>query len=98
VRGRHRPVHSVAALQRRDEQRRHGAAADDGAKKEALTALDDLYRAEVPAFPLMYRPDEFFEFNASNWSNWPAEDNDYAPPMFRGAGNEWIFKLKKIGG
>jgi peptide/nickel transport system substrate-binding protein len=46
----------------------------------------------------MYRPDEFFEFNATNWSNWPAEDNDYAPPMFRGAGNEWIFQLKKIGG
>ena len=74
------------------------AASDDDAKKEALTALDDLYRAEVPAFPLMYRPDEFFEFNATNWSNWPAEDNDYAPPMFRGAGNEWIFTLNKIGG
>ncbi|WP_193103877.1 ABC transporter substrate-binding protein [Brachybacterium sp. FME24] len=73
------------------------AAPDDASKKEAITALDDLYRVEVPAFPLMYRPDEFFEFNASNWSNWPTEDNDYAPPMFRGAGNEWIFQLKKIG-
>ncbi|GAA1484775.1 ABC transporter substrate-binding protein [Brachybacterium fresconis] len=73
------------------------AAPDDDSKKEALTALDELYRAEVPAFPLMYRPDEFFEFNASNWTNWPTEDNDYAPPMFRGAGNTWIFELKKIG-
>ena len=73
------------------------AAPDDDSKKEALTALDSLYRAEVPAFPLMYRPDEFFEFNASNWTNWPTEDNDYAPPMFRGAGNTWIFELKKIG-
>lgn len=74
------------------------AAPDDASKLEAITALDDLYRQEVPAFPLMYRPDEFFEFNASNWSNWPTEENDYAPPMFRGAGNEWIFRLKKIGG
>lgn len=74
------------------------AAADDAAKKEAIGALDDLYRKEVPAFPLMYRPDEFFEFNATNWSNFPTEENDYAPPMFRGAGNGWIFKLKKIGG
>ncbi|MFC0672816.1 ABC transporter substrate-binding protein [Brachybacterium hainanense] len=73
------------------------AAPDDAAKKEALTALDDLYRAEVPAFPLMYRPDEFFEFNASNWYNFPTEDNDYAPPAFRAAGNEWIFQIKKIG-
>jgi peptide/nickel transport system substrate-binding protein len=73
-------------------------AADDDSKKKALTALDDLFRKEVPAFPLMYRPDEFFEFNASNWSNWPTEKNDYAPPMFRGAGNQWIFKIQKIGG
>ena len=73
------------------------AASDDASKKAAMTALDDLYRTAVPVFPLMYRPDEFFEFNASNWSNWPTEDNDYAPPMFRGAGNEWIFKIKQIG-
>jgi len=72
------------------------AAADDGAKKQALTALDDLYRANVPAVPLMYRPDEFFEFNASNWSNFPTEENDYCPPMFRGAGNAWLFKIQKI--
>jgi peptide/nickel transport system substrate-binding protein len=73
------------------------AAATDDAKKEALTALDDLYRKEVPAFPLMYRPDEFFEYNASNFVNWPDENNDYAPPMFRGAGNAWLFGLTKIG-
>lgn len=73
-------------------------APDDASRKEALTALDDLYRSEVPAFPLMYRPDDFFEFNASNWYNWPAEDNDYAAPMFRGAGNEWYFQIKQIGG
>jgi peptide/nickel transport system substrate-binding protein len=72
------------------------AAPDDGAKKQAITALDDLYRAEAPAVPLMYRPDEFFEFNASNWSNFPTEENNYAPPMFRGAGNAWLFKIQKL--
>ncbi|WP_114855410.1 ABC transporter substrate-binding protein [Brachybacterium sp. YJGR34] len=73
------------------------AAVEDAEKKVALVALDDLYRAEVPAFPLMYRPDEFFEFNASNWANWPTEENDYAPPMFRGAGNQWLFEITRIG-
>lgn len=73
------------------------AATDETSKKAALGALDDLYRQEVPAFPLMYRPDEFFDFSATNWTNWPTEDNSYAPPMFRGAGNGWLFKLKKIG-
>src|SRR5699024_9402379 len=74
------------------------AAPDDARKHEGPTALAGRYHPGQPAFPLMYRPDEFFEINATNWSNWPAEDNDYAPPMFRGAGNEWIFTLKKIGG
>ncbi len=74
------------------------AAPDDGSKKQALTALDDVYRQQAPAIPLMYRPDEFFEFNASNWTNFPTQANDYAPPMFRGAGNDWLFKIKKIEG
>jgi peptide/nickel transport system substrate-binding protein len=71
------------------------SAADEATKKEALGKLDDLYRQEVPAFPLMYRPDEFWEYNATNFVNWPDEDNDYAPPMFRGAGNEWLFQVQK---
>jgi peptide/nickel transport system substrate-binding protein len=74
------------------------AAPDDGSKKQALTALDDMYRQQAPAIPLMYRPDEFFEFNASNWTNFPTQANNYAPPMFRGAGNDWLFKIKKIEG
>ncbi len=73
-----------------------GSAQGDAAKKAAYTALDDLFRANVPAFALMYRPDEFFEYNASNFYNWPDETNSYAPPMFRGAGNTWMYKLKKI--
>ncbi|HEX2857995.1 MAG TPA: ABC transporter substrate-binding protein [Propionibacteriaceae bacterium] len=74
------------------------AAPDDASKKTALQAIDDLYRANVPAFPLMYRPDEFYEYNAVNFYNWPDEKNNYAPPMFRGAGNTWIYKIKKIAG
>ena len=73
------------------------AAPDDASKKTALQALDDLYRANIPALPLMYRPDEFYEYNATNFYNWADEKNNYAPPMFRGAGNTWIYKIKKIG-
>jgi peptide/nickel transport system substrate-binding protein len=73
-------------------------AVDDTAKKAAYDKLDALYRKEVPACPLMYRPDEFYEYNASNFFNFPDEKNSYAPPMFRGAGNTWMYKLKKIAG
>ncbi|HEY3339710.1 MAG TPA: ABC transporter substrate-binding protein [Propionicimonas sp.] len=73
-------------------------ATDDTAKKAAYDKLDSLYRKEVPACPIMYRPDEFYEYNASNFFNWPDEKNSYAPPMFRGAGNTWMYKIKKIAG
>ena len=73
-------------------------AVDDAAKKAAYDKLDALYRKEVPACPIMYRPDEFYEYNATNFFNWPDENNDYAPPMFRGAGNTWMYKIQKIAG
>ncbi|PKQ23804.1 MAG: peptide ABC transporter substrate-binding protein [Actinobacteria bacterium HGW-Actinobacteria-5] len=73
-------------------------ATDDAAKKAAYDKLDALYRKEVPACPIMYRPDEFYEYNATNFYNWPDEKNSYAPPMFRGAGNTWMYKIQKIAG
>jgi len=36
--------------------------------------------------------------SAVNFYNFPDEKNTYAPPMFRGAGNTWMYKLKKIAG
>jgi peptide/nickel transport system substrate-binding protein len=45
----------------------------------------------------MYRPLEFYEFNTSTWTNFPTEENPYAPPMWGNAGIAWIFKLKKAG-
>ena len=42
-------------------------------------------------------PAEFYEFNASNWENFPTEENPYAPPMWQGAGIQWLFKIKKVG-
>ena len=73
------------------------AATDDASRKTALSALDKIYREQVPVVPLMYRPLEFYEFNESNWTNFPTEENPYAPPMWQGAGIQWLFKIKKVG-
>ena len=73
------------------------AATDDATRKSAIQELDKIYRAEIPVIPLMYRPLEFFEFNESNWTNFPSEANSYAPPMWQGAGISWLFKIKKVG-
>ncbi len=73
-------------------------AANDEEAKTAYAALDTIYRKEIPCVPLMYRPLEFFEFNQSNWENFPTEENPYAPPMWQGAGIQWLFKIKRVGG
>ncbi len=74
-----------------------GAAADDAALKEIYTKLDTIYREGLPVVPLMYRPNEFYEYNESNWTNFPDENNPYAPPGWTGASTAWIFGIKKVG-
>jgi peptide/nickel transport system substrate-binding protein len=73
------------------------AATDDATRKTAIQALDKIYREQIPVIPLMYRPLEFYEFSETNWTNFPTEANPYAPPMFQGAGIQWLFKIKKVG-
>ncbi len=71
------------------------AGADESQVAEIYTQLDTIYMKNVPMIPLMYRPLEFFEFNETSWTNFPSEKNDYAPPMFQGAGVSWLYKLKR---
>ena len=74
------------------------AAKSDDEAKTAYAALDKIYREKIPCVPLMYRPLEFYEFNQSNWEDFPTEENPYAPPMWQGAGIQWLFKIKRVGG
>lgn len=73
------------------------AASTDAARKTAYGKLDEVFRKNVPVIPLMYRPLEFFEFQTGTWTNFPTSSNSYAPPMWQGAGIDWIFKLQKQG-
>jgi peptide/nickel transport system substrate-binding protein len=72
-------------------------ATNDNDAKAAYGELDQIYRQYIPVVPLMYRPLEFYEFNASNWTNFPTAENPYAPPMWQGAGIQWLFKIKRVG-
>ncbi|HEY8456977.1 MAG TPA: ABC transporter substrate-binding protein [Actinopolymorphaceae bacterium] len=73
------------------------AAADESEVGELYTELDTIFMKNAPMIPLMYRPLEFYEFNEVNWTNFPTEDNDYAPPMFQGQGVNWLYKIRRIG-
>lgn len=74
-----------------------GAATTDEERREVYQKLDAIFREKVPAVPLMYRPLEFYEFNETNWVGFPTAEDPYAPPMWQGAGIQWLFKLKKVG-
>lgn len=74
-----------------------GAAGSDEERREVYQKLDAIFREKVPAVPLMYRPLEFYEFNETNWVGFPTAENPFAPPMWQGAGIQWLFKLKKVG-
>lgn len=74
------------------------AAESDETKLKALyTQLDDIFRANIPCIPVMYRPSQFFEYNYATWTGQPTEEDPYAPPTYSGAGVRWLFKLKKVG-
>lgn len=73
-------------------------AATAGSDEEAAklyAELDKLFRTNIPMIPLMYRPLQFFEWNASTWEHWPSAKHPYAPPQFNGAGVDWLFGVKK---
>ena len=45
----------------------------------------------------MYRPLEYYEFNASVWDNFPTEANPYAPPMHEGSGIQVLYGIEPGG-
>lgn len=70
---------------------------DEAKAKELYGKLDEIFRTNIPAIPVMYRPSQFFEFNQGTWTNFPTEDNPYGPPTWKGAGRKLLWNIKKVG-
>jgi peptide/nickel transport system substrate-binding protein len=73
------------------------AAAEGDELVELYTQLDTIFREHVPVIPLMYRPLEFYEFNETHWTNFPTEDNPYAPPMHHSSGIQILYGIEPAG-
>ncbi|HEX3020392.1 MAG TPA: ABC transporter substrate-binding protein [Chitinispirillaceae bacterium] len=54
---------------------------DDAEKLAAYRALNVIFMQEQPTLPLVYRPEQFYEFSVKNWDNFPNESNTYTPPQ-----------------
>jgi peptide/nickel transport system substrate-binding protein len=70
------------------------AQADEAGQKEFFAELDTIFMQDAPAIPLMYRPDQFYEYNASTWTGFPNADNPVAPPDQSGAGIKILYNLQ----
>ena len=46
----------------------------------AYRELNKLFMQTVPVIPLMYRPSTYYQFSTKHWTNFPTEENPYAPP------------------
>lgn len=70
------------------------ATAADAGQAELYAQLDAIFQQDIPAIPLMYRPQEFYEYNESSWTGFANSDNPVAPPMHQGSGIQVLNNLK----
>jgi peptide/nickel transport system substrate-binding protein len=50
-------------------------------KIEAYRKLNIIFMQDLPALPLAYLPEQFYEYSTKVWTNFPNAANPYAPPM-----------------
>ncbi len=72
---------------------------DEEQKTAAYHVLNRIFMEDQPAIPVVYLPEQFYEFSDRVWTNWPNEENPYAPAQLpwvaSGTKILWHLKLAK---
>jgi len=60
--------------------------------------LNRLVMQDIPVIPLFYKPTQYYQFSTKNWSNFPTEENPYAPPenLITAAGVKALWNLRQV--
>ena len=65
----------------------------------AYRELNKIFMEDQPSIPLVYLPEQFYEFSDRVWTNWPTKENPYAPAQLpwvaSGTKTLWNLKLAK---
>lgn len=65
----------------------------------AYRELNKIFMEDQPSIPLVYLPEQFYEFSDRVWTNWPTAANPYAPAQLpwvaSGTKTLWNLKLAK---
>ncbi len=69
------------------------AAATPEEQGQFYAQLDAIFRQDIPAIPLMYRPQQFYTFDSAVWKNFPTAEDPYAPPMHSQSGVQVLFNI-----
>lgn len=54
---------------------------DEAELVSAYRELNKIFMETIPAIPVMYKPTQFYQFSTKHWTNFPTEENPYAPPQ-----------------
>jgi peptide/nickel transport system substrate-binding protein len=54
---------------------------DETEIREAYHELNRIFMKNLPVIPIMYRPSQYYQFSTKYWTNFPTDENPYAPPQ-----------------
>ncbi len=65
---------------------------------KAYRELNVIFMEQQPTIPLMYRPDQFYEFSTRHWTNYATAKNPYLPQQIPGErlGTRMLWSLKPV--
>jgi peptide/nickel transport system substrate-binding protein len=71
---------------------------DESELTRAYRELNLIYMQQQPTIPLVYRPDNFYEYSTRHWTNFPTAHNPYLPPQSPGErmGTDMLWSLQKV--
>jgi len=74
------------------------AETDEAALIEDYRKLNKIFMETIPVMPVLYRPTQYYQFSTKHWTNFPTEENPYAPPqhLIVAAGVNALWSIKPV--
>jgi len=71
---------------------------DEDELVRAYRELNILFMRYQPTIPVLYRPDQFYEFSLRHWTGFPTADDPYVPPQLPGdrQGTSMLWRLQSV--
>lgn len=65
---------------------------------KAYREINKIFMETIPVIPIMYRPTQYYQFSTKHWTNFPTEENPYAPPqhLVVAAGVKALWQIKPV--